>query len=113
MMMEEEFFRRRRWLSHEDFLDMLGASNLVPGPSSTEMAIHVGHQRAGWRGLLAAGTCFILPAMLIVMACAWAYTTFGSLPQVQSLLYGVKPVIIAVVLQALWAWRAPRLKMVL
>ena len=112
-MMEEEFFRRRRWLSHEDFLDMLGASNLVPGPSSTEMAIHVGHQRAGWRGLLAAGTCFILPAMLIVMACAWAYTTFGSLPQVQRLLNGVKPVIIAVVLQALWAWRAPRLKMVL
>lgn len=101
-MMEEEFVGRRCWLSREDFLDMLGASNLVPGPSSTKMAIHVGHQRAGWRGLLAAGTCFILPAMLIVLACAWAYATFGSLPQVQSVLYGVKPVIIAVVLQALW-----------
>jgi chromate transporter len=101
-MMEEEFVRRRGWLSYADFLDMLGASNLVPGPSSTEMAIHVGHQRAGWRGLVAAGTCFILPAMLIVLACAWAYTTFGSLPQVQGVLYGVKPVIIAVVLQALW-----------
>jgi len=101
-MMEEEFVRRRGWVSHADFLDMLGASNLVPGPSSTEMAIHIGHQRAGWRGLVVAGVCFILPAMSIVMACAWAYVTFGSLPQVQSILYGVKPVIIAVVLQALW-----------
>ena len=101
-MMEEEFVRRRGWVSHADFLDMLGASNLVPGPSSTEMAIHIGHQRAGWRGLVVAGVCFILPAMLIVMACAWAYATFGSLPQVQSVLYGVKPVIISVVLQALW-----------
>jgi chromate transporter len=101
-MMEEEFVRRRGWASRADFLDMLGASNLVPGPSSTEMAIHIGHQRAGWRGLVVAGVCFIFPAMLIVMACAWAYATFGSLPQVQSVLYGVKPVIIAVVLQALW-----------
>jgi chromate transporter len=101
-MMEEEFVRRRAWVSRADFLDMLGASNLVPGPSSTEMAIHIGHQRAGWRGLVIAGVCFIVPAMLIVMACAWAYATFGSLPQVQSILYGVKPVIIAVVLQALW-----------
>jgi chromate transporter len=101
-MMEEEFVRRRSWVSHADFLDMLGASNLVPVPSSTEMAIHIGHQRAGWKGLVVAGVCFILPAMLIVMACAWAYATFGSLPQVRSVLYGVKPVIIAVVLQALW-----------
>lgn len=101
-LMEEEFVRRRAWVSRADFLDMLGASNLVPGPSSTEMAIHIGHQRAGWRGLVVAGTCFILPAMLIVMLCAWAYATFGSLPQVQSVMYGVKPVIIAVVLQALW-----------
>lgn len=101
-MMEEEFVRRRGWVSHADFLDMLGASNLVPGPSSTEMAIHIGHQRGGARGLIVAGVCFILPAMLIVMACAWAYATFGSFPQVQSILYGVKPVIIAVVLQALW-----------
>ena len=101
-MMEEEFVRRRGWVSYADFLDMLGASNLIPGPSSTEMAIHIGHQRAGWRGLPVAGVCFILPAMLIVVACAWAYATFGSLPQVQSVLYGVKPVIIAVVLRALW-----------
>ena len=101
-MMEEEFVRRRRWLSHQEFLDMLGASNLVPGPSSTEMAIHIGHQRAGWRGLVIAGVCFIVPAMLTVMVCAWAYSVFGSLPQIQGILYGVKPVIIAVVLQALW-----------
>jgi chromate transporter len=101
-MMEQEFVRRRRWLTREEFLDMLGASNLVPGPSSTEMAIHIGHQRAGWAGLLVAGVCFILPAMVIVMGCAWAYATFGSLPRLQGVLYGVKPVIIALVLQALW-----------
>jgi chromate transporter len=101
-MMDEEFVQRHAWVSRSEFLDMLGASNLVPGPSSTEMAIHIGHQRAGWRGLVVAGACFILPAMLIVMVCAWAYTTCGSVPQVQSILYGVKPVIIAVVLQALW-----------
>ena len=101
-MMEEEFVRRRAWISRADFLDMLGASNLIPGPSSTELAIHIGHQRAGWRGLAVAGICFILPAMLMVMVFAWAYATFGSLPEIQSGLYGVKPVIIAVILQALW-----------
>jgi chromate transporter len=101
-MMEEEFVRRRAWVSHADFLDMLGASSLIPGPSSTEMAIHIGHQRAGWRGLIIAGVCFIVPAMAIVMVCAWAYAESGSLPQVQGIMYGVKPVIIAVVLQAVW-----------
>src|SRR5215475_9294608 len=80
-MMDEEFVRRRAWVSRTEFLDMLGASNLVPGPSSTEMAIHIGHQRAGWKGLLIAGVCFIVPAMLIVLVCAWTYATFGSLPQ--------------------------------
>ena len=101
-MMEEEFVRRRGWISRADFLDMLGASNLIPGPSSTEMAIHIGHQRAGWRGLIVAGTSFVLPAMLIVMVCAWAYSAFGALPRIQRVLYGIKPVIIAIVLQALW-----------
>jgi len=101
-MMEEEFVRRRQWVSREEFLDMLGASNLVPGPSSTEMAIHLGHRRSGWRGLIVAGVCFILPAMLIVTVCAWVYAKFGSMPRVQSVMYGVKPVIIAVILQALW-----------
>jgi len=81
---------------------LLGATNLIPGPNSTEMAIHIGARRAGFLGLLVAGSCFILPAMCIVMACAWAYVRFGQLPQVEGILYGVKPVIIAVVLQALW-----------
>ncbi len=101
-MMEEEVVRRRSWLTREEFLDLLGATNLIPGPNSTEMAIHVGHRRAGWPGLVVAGACFILPAALIVAAIAWAYVRFGKLPQVEGLLYGVKPVIIAVVAQALW-----------
>jgi chromate transporter len=101
-MMEEEVVRRRKWLTHEEFLDLLGATNLIPGPNSTEMAIHIGHRRAGWLGLIVAGVCFILPAMLIVTAIAWAYVRFGKLPEANALLYGVKPVIIAVVVQALW-----------
>ncbi|HSP80326.1 MAG TPA: chromate efflux transporter, partial [Myxococcaceae bacterium] len=101
-MMEDEVVRRRRWLSREDFLDLLGATHLIPGPNSTELAIHLGHRRGGWAGLLVAGACFILPATLIVSAVAWAYVRFGSLPAAEALLYGIKPVIIAVVLQALW-----------
>ena len=101
-MMEDEVVRRRQWISHEDFLDMLGATNLIPGPNSTEMAIHIGYRRAGWKGLLVAGMCFIVPAVLITLAIAWAYVKFGSLPQAQALLYGIKPVIIAIVIQALW-----------
>ena len=100
-MMEEEFVRRRGWLTREKFLDLLGAANLIPGPSSTEMAIYIGYQRAGWRGLLLGGVCFIVPAMLLVLAIAWAYVRYGRLPQVSGVLYGVKPVIIAVVLQAI------------
>jgi chromate transporter len=102
-MMEDEVVRRRGWLTREEFLDLLGATNLIPGPNSTEMAIHVGHHRAGWWGLLVAGLCFILPATAIVWALAWAYVRFGRLPEAAGLLYGVKPVIIAVVLQALWS----------
>jgi chromate transporter len=101
-MMEDEVVRRRQWLSREEFLDFLGATNLIPGPNSTEMAIHVGQARAGWPGLLIAGTCFIVPATLIVGAIAWAYVRFGTLPAVTGLLYGVKPVVIAIILQALW-----------
>jgi chromate transporter len=102
-MMEEEVVRHRRWLTHDEFLDLLGATKLIPGPNSTEMAIHIGHRQAGWPGLLVAGTSFILPAALIVTAFAWAYVRYGSLPSVAGVLYGVKPVIIAVVLQALWS----------
>jgi chromate transporter len=102
-MMEDEVVRRRQWLTREQFLDMLGATNLIPGPNSTELAIHIGHQQRGWPGLLVAGSCFILPATLIVAVFAWVYVHFGSLPQVRWVLYGVKPIIIAVVLQALWS----------
>ncbi len=101
-MMEEEVVRRRQWLTRDEFLDLLGATNLIPGPNSTELAIHIGARRAGFPGLLVAGACFILPAMFIVMACGWAYVKFGKLPQAEAVLYGVKPVIIAVVVQALW-----------
>jgi chromate transporter len=101
-LMEDEVVRRRSWLTGERFLDLLGATNLIPGPNSTEMAIHVGNERAGWRGLAVAGVSFILPAFLIVLACAWAYVRFGTLPAAEGLLRGVKPVIIAIVLQALW-----------
>ena len=101
-MMEDELVRRRGWLSREKFLDLLGASNLIPGPSSSELAIHIGYLRAGWRGLLVAGSCFILPAALMVAALAWAYVRFGRLPATAAILYGIKPAVIAIVLQALW-----------
>lgn len=102
-MMEDEVVRKRGWLTREGFLDLVGATNLIPGPNSTEMTIHIGLTRAGWRGLIVAGSCFILPAMVIVLGLAWAYVRFGSLPQAIWLLYGVKPVIIAIVVQALWS----------
>lgn len=109
-MMEDEVVRRRGWLSHEEFLDLLGATSLIPGPSSTEMAVYIGRLRAGLAGIVIAGACFILPAVIIVTAIAWAYVRFGSLPQISGLLYGVKPVVIAVVLQALWNLRRAAFK---
>lgn len=109
-MMEDEVVRRRRWLAREEFLDLLGATNLIPGPNSTEMAIHVGYRQAGWAGLVVAGSCFILPAALIVTLFAWAYVRYGSLPEASRILYGVKPVIIAVVMQALWGLGKAALK---
>jgi chromate transporter len=102
-MMEDEVVRRRRWMTREAFLDLLGAANLIPGPNSTELAIHVGHRQGGWAGLLITGASFILPAVLIVTGFAWAYVRYGSLPEVAGILYGVKPVIIVIVLQALWS----------
>ena len=101
-LMENELVRRRKWLSHERFLDLLGAASLIPGPSSTELAIYLGYERAGWAGLLLGGTCFILPAALIVFALAWAYARFGALPALGGVLYGIKPVVIGVIVQALW-----------
>src|SRR6187455_2710975 len=101
-LMEAEVVRKREWLSREEFLDLFGATNLIPGPNSTEMAIHIGYRKAGFPGLLVAGACFILPATLIVTAIAWAYVRFGSLPHATTVLRSVKPVMIAIVLQALW-----------
>ena len=101
-MMEDEVVRRRGWLTRNEFLDYLGATNLIPGPNSTELAIHIGYARAGWPGLLVAGASFILPAALIVTALAAGYVAYGTLPHVGGILYGVKSVVIAVVAQALW-----------
>jgi chromate transporter len=106
-MLEDEVVRRRGWLSPERFLDLLGATNLIPGPNSTEMALHVGLERRGGVGLLLAGACFIAPAMLMTALLGWLYVRYGSVPSAAWLLYGVKPVILAVVLQAIWGL-APR-----
>jgi chromate transporter len=100
-MMEEEFVRRRQWITHAEFLDRLATANLIPGPSSTEVAIFVGQLKRGWRGLIVAGCCFIIPAAIIVSAIAWAYVRFGSLPRAESILYAIKPAVVAIVIQAL------------
>jgi chromate transporter len=101
-MMEERFVRRLNWLSRERFLDLLGAVNLLPGPSSTELAIYLGEIRGGLPGLIVAGACFILPAAVLVIALAWAYQAYGSVPQVAGLLVGIKPVVVALIAQAVW-----------
>jgi chromate transporter len=100
-LMEDEVVARRGWLRREHFLDLVGATNLIPGPNSTEMAIHIGYIRAGLPGLLAAGASFIAPALAITTALAWAYVRFGSLPAVQPFLVGIKPAVLAVILGAL------------
>ena len=102
-LMKHEVVERRAWLSPGEFLDLLAATQLIPGPNSTEMAIHVGHRRAGAAGLVVAGASFILPATLIVTAMAWCYVRFGAYPQAGSALFAIKPVIIAIVVQALWS----------
>src|ERR671910_2196489 len=109
-MLREETVVRRQWLTDAYFLDLVGATNLIPGPNSTEMVIHVGYLRAGWRGLLVAGTLFILPAATIVLALGWAYVQYGTTPAGESRLYGIKPVVIAVVAQALWGLGRAALK---
>ncbi len=101
-MMDEEVVRRRQWVTEEEFLDYLSAANFIPGPNSTEMAIHIGFRKAGWLGLVVAGTCFIIPAALMVGILGWLYVRFGTLPQATSLFYGIQPVVIAVIVQALW-----------
>jgi chromate transporter len=109
-MMRQEVVQRRGWLTDQRFVDLFGACNLIPGPSSTELAIMLGYERAGPPALVLAGVLFIGPAMLIVLAFAWAYVRFGALPAVGWLLYGVKPVIIAIILQALWGLSRTALK---
>jgi chromate transporter len=101
-MMEDEAVVRRQWLTRERFLDLLGVTNLLPGPSSSEMAIYLGYLRAGWAGLVIGGVCFVLPAALLVTALAWMYTRFGALPQSDAVLYGIRPVVVAIVAQAVW-----------
>lgn len=101
-MLEDEAVTRRKWLSRDHFLDLVGATNLIPGPNSTEMMIHVGYQRAGWPGLLAAGISFVLPAVVLSTLLAWVYVKYGMLPAAQPLLMGIKPAVLAVILGALW-----------
>ncbi len=101
-MMESDLVQKKKWLSKEEFLDLLGATNLIPGPNSTELAIHIGHKKAGWRGLVAAGVCFILPAFLIVWAIAWFYMKFGSLPAFKAIFAATVPVIIAIIFHAVY-----------
>ena len=100
-MMEEEVVRKRGWMSHQYFLDLVGATNLIPGPNSTEMTMHCGQERAGWKGLVVAGLCFIVPAVVITAFFAWAYQEYGQLPQVERFIYGIKPAIISIIVSAM------------
>lgn len=109
-MMHNELVKRRKWLTEQHFLDLLGATNLIPGPNSTEMTIHLGFVRAGWPGLIAGGVCFITPAALITLVLAWAYVQYGATPTADRLLYGIKPVIIAIIGQALWSLGSKAIK---
>jgi chromate transporter len=102
-MMEDEFVRKRHWITEAEFLDRLAAASLIPGPSSTEVAIFIGQSKRGWAGLIIGGCCFIIPAAVLVTLIAAVYARFGSLPQVAGILYGIKPAVIAVILQALWS----------
>lgn len=101
-MFEDEVVVKRRWMTHEHFLDLYGATNLIPGPNSTEMTIHIGKERAGWRGMIVAGLCFILPAVIISGILGWVYKKYGSLPEVKPWIYGIQPAIIAIILRAVF-----------
>jgi chromate transporter len=103
-LMEREIVRDRGWLAPGEFLDLIGAANLIPGPNSTEVALYVGLRRGGWRGLLVSGAGFVVPAVLLVLGCAWAYQRYGALPSVEGVLRGVAPIVVAVVVHALWAF---------
>jgi chromate transporter len=111
-MMEDEVVKKRKWITPEHFLDLVGATNLIPGPNSTEMTMHCGHERAGWKGLVVAGLCFILPAVLITGIFAWAYQRYGKLPAVEPFIYGIKPAIIAVIVALMLSLAQKALKSV-
>jgi len=111
-MMRQEFVLRRKWLDEDDFFDLLGMTNLIPGPNATELAIHIGYRQGGYPGLILAGVCYILPAMVIVLGFAWAYLRWGMLPALDGMLYGIKPVVIAILLAALYGMLKPRIKRV-
>ncbi len=102
-MMHDEIVKKRKWMDEQRFLDLIGATYLIPGPNSTEMAIHTGFVRAGWLGLITGGICFVLPAMLIVLSLAWLYMRFGSTPEADWMFYGIKPAVIAIIAKALWS----------
>ena len=99
-MMEDEVVKKRKWMTHEHFLDLIGATNLIPGPNSTEMTMHCGHERAGWKGLFVAGFSFIFPPVVITSIFAWLYQQYGQLPEVEPFIYGIKPVVIAIIIMA-------------
>jgi chromate transporter len=109
-MMQEEVVVKRKWLTEQHFLDLIGATNLIPGPNSTEMAIHIGHEKAGWKGLIVAGLCFIIPAVLITGVFAWLYKLYGQVPTVQPFIYGIKPAIIAIIFGAVYPLAKKSLK---
>jgi chromate transporter len=111
-MMEEEVVRKKGWMTHQHFLDLVGATNLIPGPNSTEMTMHCGQERAGWKGLVVAGCCFIVPAVIITALFAWAYQQYGKLPQVERFIYGIKPAIISIIVTAMIALGRKALKSV-
>jgi chromate transporter len=109
-MMQEEVVTKRKWLTEQHFLDLIGATNLIPGPNSTEMAIHIGHEKAGWKGLIVAGLCFILPAVFITGIFAWFYKKYGQIPELHPFVYGIKPAIIAIILGAVYPLAKKSLK---
>ncbi|MDQ0594944.1 chromate transporter [Chryseobacterium ginsenosidimutans] len=109
-MMQQEVVTKRQWMTEEHFLDMIGATNLIPGPNSTEMAIHIGQDRAGWKGLVVAGLCFIGPAALVTLFFAWLYKQYGQLPEIKPFIYGIKPAIISVILAAIYPLAKKSLK---
>ena len=109
-MMEEEVVRKRKWISHEEFLDIISAANLIPGPNSTETALHIGYSLANWRGFFAAGLSFITPTIIIVTGVAMAYVKYGMLPATENILFWIKPVIMAVISLAIYRFSKTAVK---